>query len=51
MTGEATRAATGRTKASAAMRRLNEVITSVGSGWVVGCEKVNSRGEDFALID
>jgi uncharacterized membrane protein YjjP (DUF1212 family) len=31
MTGDATRAAAGRTKASAAIRRLNEVITSVCS--------------------
>jgi hypothetical protein len=36
MTGDATRAAAGRTKASAAIRRLNEEFTSVCSGWVEG---------------
>jgi hypothetical protein len=36
MTGDATTAAAGRIMASAAIRRLNEVITSVCSG--MGCE-------------
>ena len=36
MTGDATRAAAGRTKASAAIRRLNEVFTSVCSEGVEG---------------
>jgi len=53
MTGEVTRAAAGSRIASAAIRRLNEVITSVCSG--TGCERgasrVNSRDEVFTLID
>jgi hypothetical protein len=32
MTGDVTRAATGTTNASATIRRLNEVITSMCSG-------------------
>ena len=36
MAGDATRAATGRTKASVAIRRLNEVITSTCSGRIEG---------------
>jgi hypothetical protein len=36
MTGDATSAAAGRTKASAAIRRLNEEFTSICSGWVEG---------------
>jgi hypothetical protein len=36
MTGDATRAAAGRRIASAAIRRLNEVITSVCSGVLRG---------------
>jgi hypothetical protein len=35
MAGDVTRAAAGTMTASAAIRRLNEVITSVCSGWVV----------------
>lgn len=35
MTGDVTRAAAGRTTASVAIVRLNEVITSVCSEWVV----------------
>jgi hypothetical protein len=51
MTGDVTRAATGRTNASMAIRRFNEVITNVCSGRVWGREQVNSRGESHALID
>jgi hypothetical protein len=51
MTGEATKAATGSTKASAAIRRLNELFTSVCSGRVEGAGQFNSRGELRALID
>jgi hypothetical protein len=38
-------------KASAAIRRLNEVITSVCSGCVVRARTGGSRGEVFTLID
>ena len=40
MTGDATKAAAGRTNASATIRRLNEVITSVCSERVVRANKL-----------
>lgn len=51
MTGDATSAAAGRTKTSAAIRRLNEEFTSICSGGVEGARQLNSRGEGRALID
>ena len=50
MTGDAAKARAGGTKANAAIRRLNEVITSGCSG-LRGTKMLDSRGELRALID
>ena len=53
--GVATRAATGKTKASVAIRRLRVVVTAGCSGMTVlqglTVAWVNSRGEESTLID